>query len=289
MEQAASNNVPIMKNPEIYRVWVSLWMSTFLLIVVSMLGVTLHQQPISLVISQRIFLSIAGSCLAFLIIRLYLRLRLLQFIEHRRQAVARENSSNRTFIQSPSQLEIAPSAITLISNRIFVWSSTLCLLIFAIFFLIPPLIRMFMIADMFVSLYIILFVAGLVIPLFTYAIFSFLKTQRTIEITAHGLQIEKRGDPTIYKMHIDWDEARFFACYTLPNLLPWEKTRYYELSSSTHVVTWISVPEKRSPFTIWKPVLSAQEYRLQMQALCDVITAKTGLALCDLTHSRDAT
>ncbi|MEO6890261.1 MAG: hypothetical protein ABI324_14865 [Ktedonobacteraceae bacterium] len=117
--------------------------------------------------------------------------------------------------------------------------------------------------------------------------FFFFKAEITIEAREDGLQVKKRGDSVLTE-HIAWDEVRLFACYTLPNFLPVEKIQYYELSSSTQEIIWISVSGTVVLVPLWRSAPSAQEDHRQMQALCEVITAKTGLALCDLTGRRSA-
>ncbi|MBA2677496.1 MAG: hypothetical protein H0U76_03755, partial [Ktedonobacteraceae bacterium] len=226
----------------------------------------------------------SGLCFAFLVVRAYRRVHVLQGIERQRVACTRETSVRMASIEFASQGEIAPlpSAISVIPVKAVVWRDVLYLSLFFLLLWILPFIALLVVAGFFVSLIITLILVAFFSFLFPYAALSFLKTEVTVEARERGLHVEKR-ERRVLKEQIVWDEAHLFACYTLPNLLPWEKTQYYELSSSTHVVTWISVPDKRSPFTMWKPVLSAQEYHRQMQALCDVITAKTGLALCDLT------
>ncbi len=83
---------------------------------------------------------------------------------------------------------------------------------------------------------------------------------------------------------ISWQQARLFACYRLAGFFPGRKSIViYELSSPGKVVTWLWMHNPRSPLTFVEPLVPADVYQRQMQALCDLVIERTGLQLQDLT------
>lgn len=77
---------------------------------------------------------------------------------------------------------------------------------------------------------------------------------------------------------IAWQEARLFAIRSGPLGTP--ATRY-ELSSPTSVVTFGRARSTRW-WRLYRPVLAWENYAFQMDALLDLIAAKTGLPLYDV-------
>jgi len=113
-----------------------------------------------------------------------------------------------------------------------------------------------------------LLVTACLVPLFSIRI--------RIETTKYGLKTGSGG-------FISWQEARFFACYRLPGLLPGHKTMVvYELSSPDKVVTWLWIKDPQSPFTFLEPLVPARVYHRQMHALNNLVIDRTGLRLYDL-------
>ncbi len=80
-----------------------------------------------------------------------------------------------------------------------------------------------------------------------------------------------------------WHEARLFACYPRSDLWHTRVSMVYELSSATDVVSWSWV-QRRVPLSNQPlPLVSLAEHHAQVQALCDLVVARTGLPLYDLS------
>lgn len=230
-----------------------------------------------------------GLCLAFLVVRGYWRVHVLQGIERRRVTSVRETSVSTAVSEHASQGELAPllSAIPVFPQRVYVWRRVVYLSLGALALCMYPLLDMFAGVHIFVFQTLSLILVGFFTCACASIALSLLKAESIIEAREGGLHVETGGSH-VRTEQIDWDEARLFASYTVPNFMPGEKTQYYELSSATQVIIWISESRTALPLPIWRPDLPAHERVRQMQALCDVITAKTGLALCDLTGPRSA-
>jgi hypothetical protein len=103
-----------------------------------------------------------------------------------------------------------------------------------------------------------------------------------VEATPYGLT-SVQG---IQTKSIAWQDARLFACYRVPGFYFGSKMIVtYELSGPGQVVQWTRVVDVRPPFAVWQPVLPMEEYQRQMEALCELITARTGLQLYDLSEA----
>lgn len=110
-------------------------------------------------------------------------------------------------------------------------------------------------------------------------VMSFLFFFRTsVSVTETSLKIPGMGE-------ISWQEAHLFACYHVPSLIFGRRSAiWYELSSPDTVLIWQYITDPQSPLTTWKPSLPPEDYRQQMQALCHLVVARTGLPLYDLTQ-----
>ncbi|MBA2286061.1 MAG: hypothetical protein H0W02_11295 [Ktedonobacteraceae bacterium] len=96
-------------------------------------------------------------------------------------------------------------------------------------------------------------------------------------------QIIHSGRWTQRVQEVAWHEARLFACYPRPNLWRTHVSMVYELSSATDVVSWSWV-QRRVPLSNQPlPLVSFAEHHTQVQALCDLVAARTGLPLYDLS------
>lgn len=84
-----------------------------------------------------------------------------------------------------------------------------------------------------------------------------------------------------------WHEARLFACYYSPNFFSNKTIITYELSSSTQVVTWKWILEDAGWKATAEPTTTFEEHQAQMQALCEIVVAKTGLRLYDLDRGKE--
>ncbi len=292
MKHAARAVLPIPKHPERNVSCLSLILLLCCLVETMVAGVFFSQSSLDSTLTLKITVWMTfgetGLCFAFLIVMGYRRVHALQGLERRRRACTREKSVRTAASEVASQGEISPllCAITAFPQRAAVWRRVVYLSLGAVVLCLVPFIGMLVGGDVPVFMTIMLILAGFFSFLCVRIAFFFFKAEITIEAREGGLQVKKRGDGVLTE-HIAWDEARLFACYTLPNVLPGEKIQYYELSSSTQEIIWIGVSGTVVLVPLWRSAPSAQEDHRQMQVLCDVITTKTGLALCDLTHPRE--
>ncbi|MBO0795063.1 MAG: ABC transporter ATP-binding protein [Ktedonobacteraceae bacterium] len=104
-----------------------------------------------------------------------------------------------------------------------------------------------------------------------------------IEVTDEGI---KARAETGGKFMMFWHEMCLFARYPEPG--PWNSSPavIYELSSASHVIRWVWVRRKGPLNIVRGRHLSPGEYNAQMQALCALVAAKTGLPLYDLSKWR---
>ncbi len=275
---------PIAANPQILSMNMTLIIGMFLLIVIlALLGTFPFSWSTNLIQKQPLYytwlLIGAGLFVVLLLGRVYVRLRMLKRIERRRTAITLEKRYRTAVMDEPlsySALPLIPS-IVLLLKRSFIWFWTIIVLGFVIvstvnLVLMPTNSTHF---TVFLLIYVILLIGVFeVVPGIIILILLF-RTQRTVQAMDNGLKAE-RGK------FIPWQEAHIFAHYTLPSLLPGGKILYYELSGSSQIITWILVSNSRSPFVMWKPQLSIDEYHRHMQTLHNLITEKTGLPLINL-------
>lgn len=110
-------------------------------------------------------------------------------------------------------------------------------------------------------------------------LFFMMRMRHSMEITEDGIRIRSHyGISTL----IFWHEMRLFACYPEPGARNGDEAMVYELSSGSQVIYWTWMRKKSLLNTIMGPSMSLEEHHLQMQALCSLISAKTGLLLYDL-------
>lgn len=107
-------------------------------------------------------------------------------------------------------------------------------------------------------------------------------TQEGIGSQVRGLGMAKSRDALIL-----WPEAHLFACYPKPGLWNNSPVIIYELSSATHVVLWAWVQTKASLKAREEPVVPFEEHHAQIRALCELVAAKTGLPLYDLSRGQE--
>lgn len=115
-------------------------------------------------------------------------------------------------------------------------------------------------------------------------LFAFLLLWRQrwiVEVHQEGLRswVQRLGMDGMDVPFLSWQQARLFACYHKPG--PWgtRSAWVYELSSPQQVVTWTWLQHKEGLYFREEPTLPLAEHQVQMQALCDLIAAKTGLPL----------
>ncbi len=218
--------------------------------------------------------------ITFWLMRMSTCLRALQRIERLRFSLTAERSIETASLPGSAAF-FAPLSITLRIKRTHI--GVFAVLLFGL--MIPSTINLvvsfmqpgpsFGLSKIFFLLFLLVF--G--IALLTVCFIPFFVVRTTVEVKENGLRTETRT-------FIHWHEARLFACYRLPGLVPEDRTTMiYELSSSSRVITWRWIHDPESPLTLWKPLLPPDEYHRQMQALCDLVIEKTGLQLHDLTQA----
>ncbi len=106
----------------------------------------------------------------------------------------------------------------------------------------------------------------------------------SIEVSQEGLRFRTPNSATYVFMF--WHEARLFACYPEPG--PWNDSpaMIYELSSGSQVVYWTWMQRKNPLDVITRPALPFEEHSAQMRALSELVVAKTGLPLYDLSKGQ---
>ncbi|MEO6888348.1 MAG: hypothetical protein ABI456_04290 [Ktedonobacteraceae bacterium] len=99
------------------------------------------------------------------------------------------------------------------------------------------------------------------------------------------IEVTEQGVSTFFgsqKGMVRWEEARLFAMY---NAWGARKNGYvvsYELSSATHIARWSRPMRQGSLRMRMVPAMSFTDYSSRMQALNELIVARTRLPLCDL-------
>ncbi len=105
----------------------------------------------------------------------------------------------------------------------------------------------------------------------------------SIEVSQEGLRFRTHERNYAFMF---WHEARLFACYPEPG--PWNDSpaMIYELSSASQVVYWTWMQRKNPLDVITRPALPFEEHSAQMRALSELVVAKTGLPLYDLSKGQ---
>lgn len=176
----------------------------------------------------------------------------------------------------PFQQPVQPFALGILLR--YTWGARIGWSVYGVwigFILIPYMTSQSILINLAIKLPFMLLGAGLMF-------FIYSKVRSKVEATPYGLTWKQ----SIQTKSIAWQEARLFACYRVPSLYLGRKMiETYELSGPNQVVQWMRVVDVRPPFAVWQPVLSMDEYQGQMQALCELITARTGLQLYDLSEA----
>ncbi len=121
----------------------------------------------------------------------------------------------------------------------------------------------------------------------TWICFSRCSKCREITITSEGItgrsRVFSRNDILqVVTVSMLWHEARLFACYPAWGSRKSRGVMIYELSSATQIVRWAWVRHRNPLHNLEVPVVSLDEHNAQMQRLCELVVAKTGLPLYDL-------
>lgn len=123
-------------------------------------------------------------------------------------------------------------------------------------------------------LFLVISLPVIILPIPVVPFAFFLRSKRSIVVTAHGLRVKDAGGVH----YVPWSAARLFAIYKGKKDA---SLTYYELSSAKDIVRWEWTRKFRKLKTE-VPNVSMDEYNSQMQALLSLIAAKTGLPLYDL-------
>ncbi len=107
-------------------------------------------------------------------------------------------------------------------------------------------------------------------------IFAIVSRQQ-IEVTERGLTTRYGGKVS----SMTWNEARLFAMYDTFSVQKSGAAITYELSSAGAIARWTWV-RRKTYFVGLEPTVSIDEHYGQMQALAELVAAKTGLPLYDL-------
>ncbi|MDQ2902800.1 MAG: hypothetical protein M3Y81_04510 [Chloroflexota bacterium] len=185
--------------------------------------------------------------------------------------------------QPQSNAEGLPIPVTIRVNQVIecrVFLGYLLVFVFSMTLYINLSLMLLLHISFFWSLLIAVLVGGL----FTLGGVLIIRIRWPIEVSQEGLQFRTPNSATYIFMF--WHEARLFACYPEPG--PWNDSpaMIYELSSASQVVYWTWMRRKNPLDFITRPALPFEEHSAQMRALSELIVAKTGLPLYDLSKGR---
>lgn len=230
-----------------------------------------------------LFVGLGLVCCMVLVARADVRLHFFQSIERRRAALAAERSFPSITIEQASQELTFPFVPTITlhlkGTHLSFWLVVMLGLAVPgwVSLLQPHISYHIPVATTFFAQSIPLLVLHLVL---------LLNNRKMVQVTNDDLKTVRTEKITTKEQHIAWSEAHLFVCYRFPSLFLGRKTIiYYELSGPGKIVTWMWVLDPQSPFTLWKPLIPPGKYHQQMQALCGLVTARTGLELHDLSLS----
>ena len=102
----------------------------------------------------------------------------------------------------------------------------------------------------------------------------------------YDLEVNELGLSVIYnkvRTAVNWSDARLFAVIDTKKL---KRPKVYELATRDTVARWMWLPPGRTFFSAFKPTLPHGEYHQKMQAVLQLIEAKTHLPLYDIGPSK---
>ncbi len=228
--------------------------------------------PVSLWAS--IVLGIAfGACAALF----FVQIRYLKHLEHRRyravESTGKEAGNVPSTLTSPDLVFPPTISLRMRGCVLFFWAVGASI-VFA--FLEERLLPLRSSQDIFIGVEVLF--------IFLLATVVFLLSRTTLQATKEGLTVTV-GTGILSSEHaLDWREACLFACYR--GLWGSRRVIYYELSSASTMVTWAWHRHPSPVFSIWRPVIPNEEYQRRMQVLVELVSAKTGLLLYDLSGPR---
>lgn len=281
MANLANDHLHIATNPRISSLRRMLFINILILVFVCGFGLL----EINNIYPDRTFfagwkLLIVGLLVLLYSLRRYAQLRFLKRIEHRRNAAANEEkhwlaTSQPTFKQSAFTVPLILSMRLKLMHICF-WLGLVCVGLF------PEMSNPVSIsAQGFQTLnYFNLVIDSIILSIIIVVGIALLATRYTVMATDSRLN---SPDGKI----IDWQDFRLFTYYKIPGLLGRKEVVTYELAGPYQVVSWNFLLDPQSPFTVWKPILLPEEYQRQMQTLCELVVAKTGLQLYDLSQPEE--
>lgn len=105
------------------------------------------------------------------------------------------------------------------------------------------------------------------------------RLQYDLEVNEHGLSVIYGKVRTAVK----WSDARLFAVNDPKKP---KRAKVYELATSETVARWMWLPPSMTFFSVYQPTLPLEEYKQKMQAVLQLIEAKTHLPLYDIGPSK---
>jgi membrane protein YdbS with pleckstrin-like domain len=102
----------------------------------------------------------------------------------------------------------------------------------------------------------------------------------------YDLEVNELGLSVIHgnvRTAVNWSEARLFAVNDPKKP---KRPKVYELATSETVARWMWLPPGRTFFSALEPTLPLEEYHHKMQAVLQLIEAKTHLPLYDIGPSK---
>ena len=126
----------------------------------------------------------------------------------------------------------------------------------------------------------------LAIPLVTFLIFTVIMYLTARSLIHYDLEVNEQGLSVIsvtIKTTVKWSDARHFAVNEPKQP---KHAKVYELATSETVARWMWLPPEMTFFSLLKPTLPREEYDQKMQAVVQLIAAKTHLPLYDSGPSK---
>jgi hypothetical protein len=105
------------------------------------------------------------------------------------------------------------------------------------------------------------------------------RLQYDLEVNEPGLSVTSNQA----RNAVNWSDARLFAVNDPKNP---KRPKVYELATSDTVARWMWLPPSLPFFSVYQPTLPPEEYQQKMQAVLQLIEAKTHLPLYDIGPSK---
>jgi hypothetical protein len=273
-----------------YQTMLVLWFiitGAFFVFLIGMIVTTIVLGPTSatglLLLSHIYFYLFLFLLYCFSFVTTILQWRYWKRIEKRRLAAAQgdlsllaaqQPSANPTALRLPYTLKLRPGKATLLWLTVMTLAFALVMAAWSTWlmndfpFISPDRLHNFLV---------LFLVITAVMEILLLAIFLTPLGDQKIEVTEQGLRTRSAGQ----KAFVRWEEARLFAVYNTWGVWRNGSSLTYELSSPTAIARWIWIQHPNS-FSLNPVGVPSGEYQQQMQALNELIVARTGLPLFDL-------